>query len=226
MRILVIDDQKDLTESLKAGLESQCYAVDVEHDGDRGLYRARTNDYDLILLDNILPGKLGPDICRELREYKMTVPIMILSVQSEIEQKISLLNCGADDYLAKPFSFAELSARVRALLRRPRQMQSLKLTVEDLDLDQKTYAASRNGKVIYLTPKEFSLLEYLMKNQGIVVSRGMIMEHVWDDGADPFSNSIETHIMNLRRKIDHGAKHKLIHTVPGRGYMLGAAKKL
>ena len=225
MRILVIDDQKELAESLKTGLESQCYAVDVENDGERGLYRARTNDYDLILLDNILPGKLGPEICRELREYKMTTPIMILSVQSEIEQKITLLNCGADDYLAKPFSFAELSARVRALLRRPRQMQSSVLTVDDLVLDQKAYTASRNGKIIHLTPKEFSFLEYLMKNQGTVLSRGMIMEHVWDNNADPFSNSIETHIMNLRRKIDRGNREKLIHTIPGRGYLLGIVKK-
>jgi DNA-binding response OmpR family regulator len=225
MRILVIDDQQDLAQSLKTGLESQCYAVDIENDGERGLYRARTNDYDLVLLDNILPGKLGPDICRELREYKMTMPIMILSVQSDIEQKISLLNCGADDYLAKPFSFAELSARVRALLRRPRHVEKPDLAVDDLILNRKTYTASRNGKAIYLTPKEFSLLEYLMKNQGAVVSRGMILEHVWDESADPFSNSIETHIMNLRRKIDHGVKRKLIRTILGRGYMLGTAGK-
>jgi DNA-binding response OmpR family regulator len=221
MRILVIDDQEELAKSLKMGLESQCYAVDIEHDGERGLYRARTNDYDLILLDNVLPGKLGPDICRELREYKMTTPIMILSVKSEIEQKVNLLNCGADDYLAKPFSFAELSARIRALLRRPHVMEALQLTIDDLVLDRKTYSASRAKKSIYLTPKEFSLLEYLMKNQGAVISRGMILEHVWDDGVDPFSNSIETHITNLRRKIDHGHKRKLIHTVPGRGYLMG-----
>jgi DNA-binding response OmpR family regulator len=225
MRILVIEDHAEFAERLKTGLETQCYAVDVEHDGERGLYRARTNEYDLILLDNVLPGKLGPDICRELREYKMTVPIMILSAQSEIEQKINLLNCGADDYLAKPFSFAELSARMRAILRRPRQIENQKLTVDDLALDPKTYAASRNDKNIYLTPKEFSLLEYLMKNQNTVVSRGMIMEHVWDDSADPFSNSIETHIMNLRRKIDQGAKLKLIHTIPDRGYMIGISGK-
>jgi DNA-binding response OmpR family regulator len=153
----------------------------------------------------------------------MSTPILILSVQSDIEQKISLLNCGADDYLAKPFSFAELSARVRALLRRPKQLEPSQLIVDDLILDRKTYTASRNQKTIYLTPKEFSLLEYLMKNQGTVVSRGMIMEHVWDNSVDPFSNSIETHIMNLRRKIDHGNKHKLIRTVPGRGYILGAS---
>jgi DNA-binding response OmpR family regulator len=224
MRILVIDDQEELAQSLKMGLESQCYAVDIEHDGERGLYRARTNDYDLILLDNVLPGKLGPDICRELREYKMTTPIMILSVQSDIEQKIRLLNCGADDYLAKPFSFAELSARVRALLRRPRQIEAPQLIIDDLVLDRKTYSATRNKKAIYLTPKEFSLLEYLMKNKDAVVSRGMILEHVWDESADPFSNSIETHIMNLRRKIDQSHKRKLIHTVPGRGYKIGIAR--
>ncbi len=224
MRILVIEDHVEFAQRLKTGLETQCYAVDIEHDGERGLYRARTNEYDLILLDNVLPGKLGPDICRELREYKMTTPIMILSAQSEIDQKINLLNCGADDYLAKPFSFAELSARMRAILRRPRQIEGPRLIVDDFVLDQRTYSASRNNKDIYLTPKEFSLVEYLMKNKDAVVSRGMIMEHVWDDSADPFSNSIETHIMNLRRKIDHGAKRKLIHTIPGRGYTLGIRK--
>jgi two-component system copper resistance phosphate regulon response regulator CusR len=223
MRILVVEDQKELAQSLKAGLEAECYAVDVENDGERGLYRARTNDYDLVLLDNVLPGKEGSEVCRELREYKMTAPILILSVQSEIEQKVGLLNCGADDYLTKPFSFTELSARVRALLRRPRQVEESSLIIDDLVLDRQSYSAFRNQKAIYLTPKEFTLLEYLMKNQDKVLSRGMIMEHVWDENADPFSNSIETHIMNLRRKIDRGSKQKLIHTVPGRGYKVGIA---
>jgi len=220
MRILVVEDQKLAAQTLKTKLEAECYAVDIEHDGERAFYRARTNDYDLILLDNILPGKTGPEICSGLREYKMNAPILILSVQSDIQEKIKLLNCGADDYLAKPFSYTELSARVKALLRRPRLTESKKLHVGDLVLDRETYSAIRNGETTSLTPKEFSLLEYLIKNQGRVVSRRMMMEHVWDEGADPISNSIETHITNLRKKIDRGHKTKLIRTIHGQGYKI------
>jgi len=220
MRILVVEDQHEMAQTLKTKLEAECYAVDIEHDGERAFYRARTNDYDLILLDNILPGKAGPEICSGLREYKMSTPILILSVQSEIQEKVRLLNCGADDYLAKPFSYTELSARVKALLRRPHVVEGDQLGVGDLVLNRETYLAIRNNKTIRLTPKEFSLLEYLIKNQGKVVSRRMILEHVWDDTADPFSNNIETHITNLRRKIDRGSKTKLIHTIHGQGYKI------
>jgi DNA-binding response OmpR family regulator len=220
MRILVVEDQAEAAALLKSQLEAERYSVDVESDGERGSYRARTNDYDLILLDNVLPGKEGSEICKELREYKMSVPIMILSVRSEIDQKVTLLDCGADDYLIKPFSFVELSARVKALLRRPRQIEDTQLTIADLILDRKTFSAHREGRTIHLTPKEFALLEYFMKNKGRVLSRGMILEHVWDESADPFSNSIETHIMNLRKKIDRRGENKLLHTVPGRGYKL------
>jgi DNA-binding response OmpR family regulator len=224
MRILVVEDHPQIAESLKSGLEAASYAVDIESDGGKVSYRARTTSYDLILLDNILPGKEGKEICRELREYKMTVPIMILSVQSEIDNKVDLLNCGADDYLTKPFSFKELSARVNALLRRPQAIEIEKIEAGDLVLSRENYIVTRNGKAIYLTTKEFSLLEYLMKNQGKVLSRGMITEHVWNDDGDLFSNAIETHIANIRKKIDHGHKQKLIHTLPGRGYMLSVKK--
>jgi DNA-binding response OmpR family regulator len=222
MRILVVEDQHDAARTLKEKLEAECYAVDVEHDGERAFYRARTNEYDLILLDNILPGKTGPEICSDLREYKISTPILILSVQSDIQDKIKLLNCGADDYLAKPFSYTELSARARALLRRPRGVEGKKLSVGDLNLDRATYSAMRGSKTIRLTPKEFSLLEYLIKNQGKVLSRRMILEHVWDDIADPFSNNIETHITNLRKKVDRGHAKKLIHTAHGQGYKISA----
>ena len=221
MRILVVEDQEEIAKTLKARFEEECYAVDVEHDGERAFYRAKTNDYDLILLDNILPGKGGPEICAGLREYKMSTPILILSVQSDIQEKIKLLNCGADDYLAKPFSFTELSARVRALLRRPPVVEGNPLCVGDLTLDRETYSATRKSKTIRLTPKEFSLLEYLIKNKGKVVSRRMILEHVWDDAADPFSNNIETHMANLRKKVDRGNKVSLIRTVHGQGYKIG-----
>jgi DNA-binding response OmpR family regulator len=221
MRILIVEDQEETARMVKEKLEAERYAVDVEHDGERGLYRARTNDYDLILLDNVLPGKTGPEICRALREYKATMPILILSAQSEIERKVGLLDGGADDYLTKPFSLRELSARVHALLRRPRDtMEDVELTIHDLSLNRTTYSAIRGTRPITLAPKEFSLLEYLMKNSGTVVSRQMILEHVWDKDGDPFSNTIEAHIANLRRKIDRNAKVKLIQTIPGRGYMI------
>jgi DNA-binding response OmpR family regulator len=220
MRILVVEDQKEIAKILKTKLEEECYAVDIEHDGERAFYRARTNDYDLILLDNILPSKTGPEICSGLREYKMNAPILILSVQSDIQEKIKLLNCGADDYLAKPFSYSELSARVKALLRRPPVIEGKQLCVGDLILDRETYSAIRRKRTVCLTPKEFSLLEYLIKNKGKVVTRRMILEHVWDDAADPFSNNIETHITNLRKKIDRGNKVKLIRTIHGQGYKI------
>jgi DNA-binding response OmpR family regulator len=220
MRILLVEDNSETAATLKQKLESEYYAVDVEGDGDRGFYRARTNDYDLILLDNMLPGKSGDEICAGLREYKMTTPILILSAQSETDRKVTLLNCGADDYITKPYSSTELVARVKALLRRPKDIESEKISVADLILDKTAYSASRGGKRISLTPKEFMLLEYLMKHCGKAVTRGMLLEHVWDDSGDPFSNTIETHIMNLRKKIDRGHAQKLIHTIPGRGYMI------
>ena len=226
MKILVVEDEKETAAILKKHLEAECYAVDVEHDGDKGFYRARTNDYDLIILDNILPGKIGPDICRGIRQYEIPTPILMLSVQAEIDQKVFLLDCGADDYLTKPYSFTELSARVRALLRRPRDLSDDESsTYEDLVLDASTYTATRAGVSAYLTPKEFSLLQYFMRNRGRVVSRGMILEHVWDGEGDPFSNAIETHIVNLRKKIDTGHDVKFIHTVPGRGYQFGLSSR-
>ncbi len=221
MRILVVEDQKETADTLKRKLEAECYAVDVEHDGEKGFYKARTNNYDLILLDKGLPGKSGDAICAELREYKMATPILILSAAAEIEDKVGLLNCGADDYLTKPYAWSELAARVKALLRRPAQREGKTLSVNGLSLDRETYSFTFKKKTESLTPKEFMLLEYLMKNAGRVVSRGMILEHVWDDSADQFSKSIETHIMNLRKKIDPRDKDAFIHAVPGHGYIVG-----
>jgi DNA-binding response OmpR family regulator len=221
MRILVVEDQEETAAVLKRKLEAECYAVDVEHDGERGFYKARTNDYDLILLDKGLPGKDGYEICSGLREYKMTTPILILSVAAEIEDKVSLLNCGADDYLTKPYVFSELAARVKALLRRPQNLEGKILAVNGLSLDRETCSFTFHKKTKYLTPKELMLLEYLMKNAGKVVSRGMILEHVWDESADQFSKSLETHIMNLRKKIDPRDKDVFIRAVPGRGYTVG-----
>lgn len=221
MRILIIEDDEETAAALKVGLESECYSVDVEHDGEKGSYRARTEEYDLVLLDNMLPGKEGAEVCKELRQYKISVPVLMLSVQSEIDRKISVLNCGADDYMTKPYSFEEVAARIKALLRRPRAFLPSELRVGDLALDTAKYMAFRGKKRVYLTTKEFALLEYLMRNEGRVISRAKILEHVWDRETDQFTNTIEAHIYNLRRKVDIPGKKRLIRTVPGRGYTLG-----
>jgi len=222
MRILVVEDHKETATSLKRKLEAECYAVDIEHDGEKGFYKARTNDYDLILLDKGLPGKSGDEICSALREYKIAVPILILSATTEIEDKLSLLNCGADDYLTKPYAFAELAARVKALLRRPQNIEEKILIIDGLSLDHETYSLTFHERTESLTPKEFMLLEYLMKNAGRVISRTMILEHVWDGSVDQFSKSIEMHIMNLRKKIDPHKKDAFIRTVPGHGFIVGS----
>ncbi len=222
MRILIIEDEPTLGMALKENLEAEAYAVDIEMDGSCGLYRARTNEYDAIVLDDILPGKRGQEICRELRKDGTTAPIMLMSVQSEVETKVNLLNRGAGDYLVKPFSFEEMSARLRALLRRSRELRYGEIQVDDLILDETNASVLRAGERIYLTAKEFALLRYLMRHVGHLVSRGAILEHVWDGNADPLSNMIETHMHNLRRKIDRPALKKLIYTVPGRGYVLQA----
>lgn len=220
MRILVVDDDKTITNFLKKALEEECFEVDVANDGQRGGFLAKTNDYDLVILDYNLPAKNGREICEELRKENLPTKILMLSVETESHKKADLLNLGADDYVAKPFSFEELSARIRALLRRPEELKTDVFKIDDLVIDGKKHVVTRSDKKIYLTVKEFMLLEYLAKNSGNVVSRGMILEHVWDMNADPFSNTIEAHISNLRRKIDASHKKKLIHTVPGRGYKL------
>jgi len=220
MRILIIEDEPTLGKVLKSNLEAETYSVDIEVDGERGFYRAKTNDYDAIVLDDILPGKRGYEICKELRRSGKTTPILLMSVQAEIDRKVSLLNDGADDYLTKPFSFEEMSARLRALLRRPKNLLHDEFRVHDLVLSESSASVARNGNNIYLTPKEFSLLYYLMKNCGRLVTRSMFLEHVWDGETDPLSNMIETHIYNLRQKIDRPGMKKIIHTVSGRGYMI------
>ncbi len=220
MRILIVEDEKDIRDFVAKSLRAESFAVDTAPDGEKGSFLARTNDYDLVILDNIMPKKSGLQVCQEIRADGKTVPILILSVKSETNTKVDLLNAGADDYLTKPFSLDELLARVRALLRRPKQIENEVLKIDDLVVDVNRQTVQRAGQDIYLTRKEFALLVYLLKNQGLVLSRGMIMEHVWDMTADPFSNTIESHILSLRRKIDSQGKKKLIHTVPGRGYKI------
>jgi DNA-binding response OmpR family regulator len=220
MRALVVDDEKELREALAENLRTECFAVDTASDGTDASYLARTNEYDIIILDNMLPEKSGVAVCADIRKVGRNVPIIILSVLADSWQKVELLNAGADDYLSKPYSFDELMARIRALLRRPVDVIGDVITIDDLVLDTKQQTVKRGGDGAYLTRKEFSLLEYLMRHQGAVLSRGMIMEHVWDMSNDPFSNTIESHIRGLRKKIEGKGRRKLIHTVPGRGYKI------
>lgn len=218
MKILIIEDDKKIIDFLKASLEAEYFAVDVAHDGEKGLYLARTNEYDLIILDNNLPKKKGNEVCEMLRQEGKTTPILVLSVKTETHDKVELLNLGADDYLSKPFSFQELLARIRALLRRPQQIEGDVLSISDVTMDTKRLKVLHQDKEVLLTRKEFMLLELLMRNRGTVLSRSMILEHVWDINADPFSNTIESHIMSLRQKLD--PQKKLIQTIPGRGYRI------
>jgi DNA-binding response OmpR family regulator len=223
MHILVVEDEKEISDFLRVSLEAECFAVDTAFDGETGSYLARTNNYDLIILDNILPKKEGRLACKEIRDAGKTTPIIMLSVKSETVTKVDLLNAGADDYMTKPFSLDELLARMRALLRRPKEMENEILSIDDLTIDPKKHTVRRGNKEIYLTRKEFVLLSYLLKNAGSAMSRGMIMEHVWDMNIDPFSNTIESHILSLRKKIDAKSKKKLIQTVPGIGYKITTA---
>lgn len=222
MHILIVEDEREINDFLRVSLEAECFAVDTAFDGDRGSYLGRTNEYDLIILDNVLPIKEGREACKEIRESGKTTPIIMLSVKSETVTKVDLLNAGADDYMTKPFSLEELLARMRALLRRPKQIESEVLSLEDLIVDTKRHMVKRGGREVYLTRKEFVLLTYLLKNAGAAMSRGMIMEHVWDMNIDPFSNTLESHILSLRKKIDIKSKKKLIRTVPGIGYKVSA----
>ena len=220
MRILIIEDNYEIRNFLKESLESEAYAVDSAEDGEQGSYLARTNEYDLIILDNILPKKNGVQICNEIRRIGKDVPIIMLSVEAGIDRKVLLLESGADDYMTKPFSYKELRARIKVILRRPQLIQKETFTIHDLTIDIPRQKVMRGKKDIYLTRKEFALLEYLIRNKSSVLSRAVIMEHVWNMESDPFSNTVETHILNLRRKIDRPFKHKLISTVPGRGYII------
>lgn len=221
MRLLIVEDNKDIIDFLKPSLKAEGFIVDVAQDGEAGSYMARTNEYDLVILDNVMPKKDGYEVCREIRKDGKYMPIILLSVKAEVEDKVKLLNAGADDYIAKPFSFEELLARIKALMRRPRKIENNILRVEDLILDTGSHTVKCGQKEIKLTFKEFVLLEYLMKNQGKVLSRSVIIEHVWDANTDLFSNTIETHIFNLRKKIRQGNKKEFIHTVPGMGYKIG-----
>lgn len=217
MRILVVEDEVSLAANIKKGLGEQGFAVDTAPDGEVGYDLATSEAYDAIVLDIMLPKMDGLKLCRKLRTEKIMTPILMLTAKSSIEDIASGLNTGADDYLTKPFSFIELTARIQALLRRKYQNTQNELIVQDLILDPAKHSVMRGGKVCKLTPKEFSILEYLLRNKGIVVSRTMISEHVWDYNFEPGSNVIDVFVASIRRKIgDKGGK--IIQTVHGVGF--------
>jgi len=220
MKILIVDDDKGLADMLRNNFKTKSHSVDVAYDGGDGSFMGKSYDYDTILLDHSLPKKDGLTICKEIRSAGKTTPIIFMSVVDSVENKISALDHGADDYLVKPFLFEELQARIRAVGRRPDMASKPVLKVGDVSLDQKTNLATRGGKVIPLTHKEFGLLEYLMRHQDVLVSRVSIMEHVWSADSDLLSNTVETHIRNLRKKLNASRKPDLIKNVPGRGYIM------
>ncbi len=220
MRILVIEDEKKITDFIKRGLKEEGYAVDVAYDGQEGHFLAKTNKYDLILLDLMLPKIDGLTLCKKIKEEDPATPIIILTAKDTVKDKVTGLDSGADDYLTKPFAFEELLARIRAILRKKDTKSPTKLQVDDLVLDLLTHKIRRGGKEIILTAKEYTLLEYLMRNAGTVVTRTMISEHVWDMNFDTFTNVIDVYINYLRNKIDADFEKKLIHTIRGRGYTI------
>ncbi|CUS82654.1 DNA-binding response regulator, OmpR family, contains REC and winged-helix (wHTH) domain [Candidatus Kryptonium thompsonii] len=221
MKLLLIEDEKDLTKTLKKGLKEAGYNVDVAYDGESGVFMAITGAYDCIILDLKLPKKDGLEVCREIRKNKITTPILMLTVVDSVDMKVKCLDAGADDYLTKPFSFSELLARIRALTRRSKVVPSV-IQVYDLVINPISRTVTRGGKKIYLSPKEFELLYYLAMNQGKVLTRMEIGENVWGINFDTGTNYIDVYINYLRRKIDKDFDKKLIHTVRGVGYVLKA----
>ena len=222
MRILLVEDEPDAAAILAKGLREESYAVDVAGDGERALELAFVNDYDLVILDVMLPGRDGFEVCRELRSTGSAVPVLMLTARDAVEDRIAGLDTGADDYLSKPFDFDELLARVRALLRRRPALLPAVVRVGDLAVDTRRRRVARGGREVELTAKEYALLEYLARRAGEVVSRADIAEHVWDESYDPFSKVIEVFIQRLRRKVDGGRGPKLIRTRRGEGYVLTA----
>lgn len=220
MRILIIEDDIDLRDLIKSHLVSESFIVDATSDGERGLHLAKEMSFDLIILDLSLPRKDGLTICKELRQFGCTSAILILSVTTEVPSKILLLDTGADDYMTKPFDFSELTSRIRAILKRPRHIEEARFFVDDLMLDLNLNKVTRSGRDIHLTKKEFNLLAYLMKNKGRIINRVSILEHVWSANSDPYTNTVESHILNLRKKIGKENEKELIYNIPGRGYKI------
>lgn len=221
MRILIVEDERRLSNIIKKGLIEDGFAVDQAFDGEEGQYLAESEQYDLIILDIMLPKIDGLQVCKELRKKSIKIPVLMLTAKSTIEDKIAGFDSGADDYITKPFSFVEFRSRVHALIRRSHQETSPVLIIDDLIVDPLKHIVSRGGKTINLTPKEFAVLELFLRHKGEVVSRTMIIEHVWDYNFDGMSNVVDVFVGTLRKKIDTGTKVKLIQTVHGVGYKIG-----
>lgn len=221
MKILIIEDDKEVSDFLKSSFINISHTVDIESNGAQGSFTARTNAYDVIIIDYSLPEKNGLTVCTEIRSAGLNTPILFLSMTHSTQNKINCLEAGADDYLTKPFAFEELHARVRALQRRPQNLQSPLLFAGNLILDMKRKMVYKGDDPVRLTRTEYDLLEFLLKNKGTILSRGVIMEHVWNADSDPFSNTVEAHIVNLRKKIN-GENEEMIRNIPGRGYIIDA----
>ncbi len=222
MKILIVEDEEKLASALATGLSMKGYAVDVLSDGKKALTRISLHwkDYDLVILDLMLPNMSGDEICKEVRALEITIPILILTARNETETKVNLLLLGADDYVVKPFSFEELAARVHALLRRPLESVPSMLLVQDIELDPLNRTVTRAGEAISLTLKEFGLLEHLMRHPNEVVNREELLCHLWDFNYDSFSNVIDVHVKNLRKKLDRRNNPSILETVRGIGYRL------
>jgi len=222
MRILVVDDDRRLCGIIKRGLLEEGYAVDVAHDGEEGEYLAESESYDVIILDIMMPLKDGLEVCRNLREKRVNTAILMLTARDSVEDRVTGLDAGADDYLVKPFAFNELLARIRALLRREGASKSPRIQVGDLVLDTVTRESWRGQRPIELTTKEYTILEYFMRHPNMVITRTMLQEHAWDYDFDSLSNLIDVYIRRLRRKIDNGEPESMFQTVRGAGYRLRA----
>jgi two-component system copper resistance phosphate regulon response regulator CusR len=220
MRILLVEDEPRVAAFIARGLRERSYAVDLVGDGEAALYQAAINDYDLIILDVMLPRRDGFSVCREWREGGLRIPILMLTARDDIDDRVRGLDSGADDYLVKPFAFKELLARLRALLRRQGGLRPTQLQIANLRLDTAAHTAERAGRRISLTAREYALLEYFILHAGRLLGREEIAEHVWDENYDPASNVIDVYIRRLRRKVDEGFTPPLIHTRRGEGYML------
>ncbi len=224
MRILLVEDEPRIAGFIAKGLRERAYAVDVARDGEEAIYYAGVNEYDLVILDVMLPIKNGYAVCRELRGSGFRSPILMLTARDAVDDRVAGLDSGADDYLTKPFDFKELLARLRALSRRSTEIRPEVIQVADLTLNPENHAISRAGRRINVTAKEYALLEFLMLNQNRVVNREQIAQHVWDENFDPFSNIIDVYVRRLRTKIDAGFAQPLIHTRRGEGYILTAER--
>jgi len=222
MKVLVVEDDRTVGEYVRRGLEEQLYQAELVDNGAEALDLISGGKYDLVVLDLRLPGMNGVEVVRTLRDRGIAVPILVLTAQDSVDTKVQALRAGADDYVTKPFAFEELLARVEALGRRPQQMRSPIFQVADLELDSALREVRRAGRRIDITPKEFTVLEYLIRHQGRVMSRTLITEYAWDYHFDPGTNIVDVVINRLRKKIDHGHEPKLLHTVRGVGYVLKA----